>query len=139
LLRAEGQLYNLLGDPCLALNLPQALPLRVEKAGARQLRLSGPVPPGAVQLWIEYFDLSRFRANAPVDATDEQRRQLFQEVNQAPRLLAQQALTGSSWQVEVSLTDAQMGHGSKIRVMAFGGGSVYAHTISMPLPNSEGR
>ncbi|MDA8137033.1 MAG: C25 family cysteine peptidase [Desulfobacteraceae bacterium] len=133
LLRNESLLYNLLGDPCLALNLPKPLRVQMAMVGEHQLHISGIVPPEADHLWIEQFDLNRLKVQAPPDATDEQRRQLFQEANQAPRLLANQLLKGPTWLAEITLTDEQMVYGSKIRVMAIGGTAAYAHTIAMPV------
>lgn len=133
LIRNERLLFNLLGDPCVALNKPLPLELRAEMVGQRQLRLFGASPPDANTLWVEQFDINRLKNYVPGAITDNARRQLFQEANQPPRLLSQQPLDGQPWQMDLDLKDRQMGYGCKIRVMAMGAQKCYYHTIDMPV------
>ncbi len=138
LIRNEGLLYNLLGDPSLVFKKPASLQVDVRQTGERQFQLSGVLPRDARQIWVQHYDLNRFRGYVSMDTQDEDllRRQFYQ-ANQPPEVLIKRPFSGDTWQLKMDLNSMQMPYGSRIRVMAIGEHNAYYKTLATPLHNTE--
>ena len=132
LIRNEGLLYNLLGDPSLAFVRPIPMDITAEETGEGLLTLAGATPESAKELWVHHYDLDRYYGYFAGIPTDEERRRYFMEANRPPDLLFHDVLRGGSWQAQLDLRNCKTGYGSRIRVLAGAEEGAYYQSFAFP-------
>jgi hypothetical protein len=137
LIRNERLHYNLLGDPGLRFNRPRPMTVQAQADDQARILLTGMAPEATQTLWVEQIDPGLLHAAVPDQATDDQRRTLFRQAHEPPRLLARQPLNCAPWQVALEVQQLQRNPGRGIRVMALGQGGCYYKTLAWPLKDQE--